>query len=68
MGKRRAAESQMSEALLRSQLIERMPEIASSMPKVDTMHQITVNGDGTSAVMGLVSQLMHVFERRNGKS
>jgi flotillin len=62
LGKRRAVENELSEAHVRAQLIARLPEIAQAMPKPDELWSVSVNGDGASALTGLVAQLMGVIE------
>ena len=66
LAKRRAAENELSDGLVRSRLIDRLPEIAAALPKPEELRQVTVNGDGASALTGLVAQLMHAVTA-NGK-
>lgn len=62
LSKRRAIENEQSEAYVRAQLIARLPEIAQAMPKPDELRAVSVNGDGATALTGLVAQLMGVIE------
>ncbi|MFO0881747.1 MAG: SPFH domain-containing protein [Gemmataceae bacterium] len=59
---RRAVENDLSEMHLRARLIERLPEIASAMPKPEELKAITIQGDGSAALTGLVVQLLGVIE------
>jgi hypothetical protein len=68
--KRRVAENDVSEGSLRAQLISRLPEIASALPKPEELRQVTVSGEGSNALAGLVAQLLGVLENvthRNGR-
>ncbi|MGL4554374.1 MAG: SPFH domain-containing protein [Gemmataceae bacterium] len=62
--KRRAVENQVSDGLVRARLIDKMPEIAAAMPAAAELRQITVSGDGSSALTGLVAQLLASVEGR----
>jgi hypothetical protein len=68
-GRRRAAENELSEALLRSQLVARLPEIAAAMPQPQELRSINVGGDGAASLTGLLAGLLGMVEglgRRNG--
>jgi flotillin len=60
--KRRAAENELSETHVKSQLIERLPEIAQSLPKPDEMRSITVGGEGAGTLTGLLAGVTQLVD------
>lgn len=68
--RRRTVENDLSESHVKAQLIQRLPDIAQAMPKPEELKAITIQGDGSSALTGLLAQTLQVIENatRNGKS
>jgi len=56
---RRQIENEVTAENVRAQLIDRLPEIAASLPKPNELHAIQVNGDGTT-LAGLVASVLGV--------
>ncbi len=65
---RRKVENEMSEGLLKSQLVAALPEIASKLPVPKQLKSVTISGDGAAggaaALTGLLSSLLAVVEAR----
>lgn len=60
-GKRRAVENDLSDAHVRSQLVNRLPEIAQALPKPDELRSITVGGDG-GTLTGLLAGVAQLID------
>jgi regulator of protease activity HflC (stomatin/prohibitin superfamily) len=63
---RRAAENDVSENLVRSQLIASLPELASRLPVPKELRSVTISGDGaqagTAGLAGLLAGVMALVE------
>ncbi len=62
---RRQVENELSDGLLKSQLVSALPEIAGKLPAPAELKSITLSGDGggAAALAGLVSSLMAFLDR-----
>jgi regulator of protease activity HflC (stomatin/prohibitin superfamily) len=67
----RQVENELSEGLVKSQLVAALPEIASRLPTPKQLKSVTISGDGaaggTAALTGLLSSLLAVVEERSPK-
>jgi hypothetical protein len=61
---RRTVENDVTEALLRSQLIARLPEVAAALPKPEELRAVTINGDqgGAAPLVGFLAGLLNVAD------
>ena len=61
-GRRRAAENDLSDAHLKAQLVSRLPEIAAAMPRPDELRAITVGGESSTSLGGLLGGVLGLVE------
>jgi regulator of protease activity HflC (stomatin/prohibitin superfamily) len=61
-GRRRAVENELSEAHVKAQLVARLPEIAAAMPQPEQLRAITVGGEGTATLGGLLAGLLGLVD------
>jgi hypothetical protein len=60
---RRSIENDVTDPLLRSRLIEMLPQIARSLPKPDELRTVSINGDqGSGALVGFLASVMQVIQ------
>jgi hypothetical protein len=60
---RRTIENDVTDPLLRSRLIEMLPQIARSLPKPDELRAVTINGDqGSGPLVGFLASIMQVVQ------
>jgi hypothetical protein len=71
----RAVENDLSEALVKARLVERLPEIAAALPKPAEMRAVSISGDGAGAgpllgflagALGLTEDALKKRTARNG--
>jgi hypothetical protein len=60
---RREADNTLSEQLVKSRLIERLPEVAAALPRPQELRSVTVGPDGgTAALTGLLAALLALVD------
>jgi hypothetical protein len=66
---RREVENLLTEEHVRSQLVERLPEIAAALPKPDELRAVSVTGDGEAAsLVGFLTSLLTTLRNGAGES
>lgn len=67
---RRAVENDVSENLVRAQMIRELPNIAAKMPVPKELKSVSISGDGANggaaSLLGLLTGVMAVIEGKNG--